>query len=133
MCLAWDSVDGEVDERIGFGHYQSCGNKGSVGCCCCLPQPGLSTSQSRYLNVLIDLTGFRFRSPGDKSVRCALQANTCHVCTDVVWFRRTPYACSPAVDVSVLIVAVKKCVFFGSVLDPHPILWVGLLHHSVVV
>ena len=34
MCLARGCVGGEgwrVDERIGFGLYQSCGDKGSVG------------------------------------------------------------------------------------------------------
>ena len=31
MCLARDVVGGEGDERIGFGLYQSCGNRGSVG------------------------------------------------------------------------------------------------------
>ena len=31
MCLARGGVGGEVDERIGFGLYQSCGNRGSVG------------------------------------------------------------------------------------------------------
>ena len=31
VCLAWGSVGGEGDERIGFGLYQSCGNRGSVG------------------------------------------------------------------------------------------------------
>ena len=40
--------------------------------------------------------------------------------------RRTPYACSPALDGSVLIVAVKECIFaFGSVIAPSPIFWVG--------
>ena len=31
MCLARGGMCGEVDERIGFGLYQSCGNRGSVG------------------------------------------------------------------------------------------------------
>ena len=33
MCLARGGVriEGEVDDSIGFGIYQSCGNKGSVG------------------------------------------------------------------------------------------------------
>ena len=31
MCLARGSVGGEGDKRIGFGLYQSCGNKESVG------------------------------------------------------------------------------------------------------
>ena len=31
MCLARGGVGGEVDERIGFGLYQSCGDMGSVG------------------------------------------------------------------------------------------------------
>ena len=32
MCLAWGGVGGEgVDERIGFGLYQSCRNRRSVG------------------------------------------------------------------------------------------------------
>ena len=39
---------------------------------------------------------------------------------------RTPYACSPATDGSVLIVAGRECiVVFGSVSVPHPILGVG--------
>ena len=35
VCLARGCVGvegGEVDERIGFGLYQYCGNRGSVGC-----------------------------------------------------------------------------------------------------
>ena len=39
MCLAPGSVSGEgggVDERIGFGLYQSCGDSGSVGHVCVL-------------------------------------------------------------------------------------------------
>ena len=40
--------------------------------------------------------------------------------------RQTPYACNPAVDVSVLIVAVRECIaVFGSVSAPRPILAVG--------
>ena len=40
--------------------------------------------------------------------------------------RRTPYACSPAVDVSVLIVAVRECIIAsGSVSAPRPLLGVG--------
>ena len=40
--------------------------------------------------------------------------------------RRTPYACSPEVDGSVLIVAVRGCiVLFGSASAPRPILTVG--------
>ena len=40
--------------------------------------------------------------------------------------RRTPYACSPAIDGSVLIVAGRECiVVFGSVYVPRPILGVG--------
>ena len=31
MCLTRVGVGGEGDERIGFGLYQSCGNRGSVG------------------------------------------------------------------------------------------------------
>ena len=31
MCLARGGVGGEGDERIGFGLYQSCQNRGSVG------------------------------------------------------------------------------------------------------
>ena len=31
MCLALGGVGGEVDERIRFGLYQSCGIWGSVG------------------------------------------------------------------------------------------------------
>ena len=31
MCLAWGVVDGEGAEWIGFGLYQSCGNRWSVG------------------------------------------------------------------------------------------------------
>ena len=33
MCLAWAAWEesGLTDERIGFGLYQSCGNRGSVG------------------------------------------------------------------------------------------------------
>ena len=33
MCLAWGGVgkEGRVDERIGFGFYQSYGNRGIVG------------------------------------------------------------------------------------------------------
>ena len=31
MCLALGGVGGEGDERVGFGLYQSCGNRGSVG------------------------------------------------------------------------------------------------------
>ena len=39
---------------------------------------------------------------------------------------RTPYACSPAIDGSVLIVARGECiVVFGSVSVPRPILGVG--------
>ena len=39
---------------------------------------------------------------------------------------RTPYACSPAIDGSLLIVAGRECiVVFGSVSVPHPILGVG--------
>ena len=39
---------------------------------------------------------------------------------------RTPYACSPAIDGSVLIVAGRECiVVFSSVSVPHPILGVG--------
>ena len=46
--------------------------------------------------------------------------NRCHL------VRRTPYACSPAVDGSVLIVAVRECiVVFGSVSAPRPILGLG--------
>ena len=67
----------------------------------------------------------RHRSSGDKSVGCVLQANKCLTdcgsspqdrCRLV---RRTPYACSPAVDGSVLIVAVRECsVDSGSVSAP---------------
>ena len=32
MCLAWGSRGRECGEWIGFGLYQSCGNKGTVGC-----------------------------------------------------------------------------------------------------
>ena len=40
--------------------------------------------------------------------------------------RRTLYACSPAVDGSVLIIAVRECiVVFGLVSAPRPILGVG--------
>ena len=40
--------------------------------------------------------------------------------------RRTPYACSPAIDCSVLIVAGSECIIvFGSVSAPSPILEVG--------
>ena len=40
---------------------------------------------------------------------------------------RTPYACSPVIDGSVLIVAGKECiVVFGSVSFPRPILGVGV-------
>ena len=40
--------------------------------------------------------------------------------------RPTPYACSPAIDDSVLIVAGRECiVVFGSVSVPHAILGVG--------
>ena len=40
--------------------------------------------------------------------------------------RRTPYACSPAVDGSVLIVAVRECIIAsGSVSAPRPLLGVG--------
>ena len=39
---------------------------------------------------------------------------------------RTPYACSPAIDVSVLIVAGRECiVVFVPVSVPRPLLWVG--------
>ena len=39
--------------------------------------------------------------------------------------RPTPYACSPAIDGSVLTVAVRECiVVFGSVSAPYPILGV---------
>ena len=39
---------------------------------------------------------------------------------------RTPYACSPAIDDSVLIVAGRECIIvFGSVSVPHPILGVS--------
>ena len=39
--------------------------------------------------------------------------------------RRTPYACNPTVDGSVLIVAVRECIIvFGSVSAPRPILGV---------
>ena len=31
MCLARGGVGGEWGERIGFGFYQYCGNRGSVG------------------------------------------------------------------------------------------------------
>ena len=50
--------------------------------------------------------------------------------------RRIPYACSPAVDGSVLIVTVRECiVVFGSVSVPRPLLGGGggvLLQYSVV-
>ena len=40
--------------------------------------------------------------------------------------RQTPYACSPVIDGSVLIVAVRECiVVFSSVSAPRPILGVG--------
>ena len=39
---------------------------------------------------------------------------------------RTPYACSPPIDGSVMIVAGRECiVVFGSFSVPHPILGVG--------
>ena len=82
-------------------------------CYCCLPRPGPSSSQSwfplsRYLNARIDLTGFRHRFSGDKSVGCVVQANRCCL------VRLTPYACSPVIDGSVLTVVVRECiVVFG--------------------
>ena len=46
---------------------------------------------------------------------------------------RTPYACSPAIDGSVRIVAGRECiVVFGSVSVPHPILGVSLFQYLVV-
>ena len=47
-------------------------------------------------------------------------------CTSAVRCKRTPYACSPAMDGSVLIVAVRDCIVaFGSVSAPRPISGVG--------
>ena len=85
---------------------------------CCLPRPGPSSSRSRFplsrqLNARIDLTGFRHSSSGDKSVECLLQVNKCLISCgetpDVQMFRcrlvlRKPYACSPEIDGSVLII-----------------------------
>ena len=44
MCLARGGVGGEggwVDVRIGFGLYQSCGNRGSVDMCLCFSCGGV--------------------------------------------------------------------------------------------
>ena len=47
--------------------------------------------------------------------------------------RLTPYACSPAIDGSVLTVVVRECILvFGSVSAPRPILGVALLQYCVV-
>ena len=60
------------------------------------------------MNARMDLTGFRHRSSGDKSVGCVVQANRCRL------VRLTPSACSPVIDCSVLTVAVRECiVVFG--------------------
>ena len=70
---------------------------------------------------LFDRPGFRYRSAGDKSVGCLEQANRCltscgglhsmYICSLV---RLTAYACSHAIDGSVLTVVVRECiVVFG--------------------
>ena len=87
----------------------------------------------RRQRIPIDLTRFRHRSSGNKSVGCLLQVNkfltSCGEASQYVQMAlalRTPYACSPAIYGSSLIVAGRECiVVFGSVSVRHPILGVG--------
>ena len=64
-------------------------------------------------------------------VRCKRTSVSClvvklHIMYRCRLVRRTPYACSPAVGGSVLIVAVRECIVaFGSVSAPRPILGGG--------
>ena len=65
------------------------------------------------------------------SVRCKRTHVSCIVVTlhslyRLNLVRRTPYACSPTVDFSVMIVAVRECIVAsGSVSAPRPLLGVG--------
>ena len=66
-------------------------------------------------------SGVRFKRTS--ASRLVMKIHSLYICRLV---RRTPYACSPAVDGSVLTVTVREyIVVFGSVIIPRPILGVG--------
>ena len=113
--------------------------------CCCLPLLGSSLSLSmllfsRYLNALIDPTGSAIdpHVTSPSGVRCK-RTNVSRLVVKLCSLykchldRRTPYACSPTLDGSVLIVAVREyIVASGSVSAPPSLLGVGPSQYSVV-
>ena len=108
---------------IAFCGYMSRDNR------CCLPSSGSLLSRRRgswtHKSIPLD-SAIDPQLSNALGVRCKRLVAKLHSQYGCRVFHRTPCACSPAVDGSVLIVVVRECIVVsGSVSAPHPLLGVG--------